>query len=446
LHLWDFLPILQLHHHFALIPMTTYRVSIPCSKKRIPATYIRSIAATLLFFVFINNCWSQCTPPSMVFANPELVNGVPGEVGCTYRFSNVAPGLDCHIRIVAFGNGAQLGEIDNTTQGYFDAWQPYVTAAANDTSYLDWLITFKVAGTVIDSVLPCFAITAVDVDGDNASLKEFIRAATPGAYAVDPFTVLTVTFDGLYNSAYGQITTIPAIDTNHREAMFQMNFSNKSALIYRNGAISTKGTPDVRHTCIYFKPFFHETLVILPVKLQSFSATVIDRSTRLAWMVQDESSMYTYEVQRSTDGINWTGIDKVFAVNMPGHNSYYVYDEQRPNGIAYYRLQLTDNSGRRSYSTVVQAGNNAVQALSVKTATIVQKSLSLQVNSPVADAYVVRLYTMQGQLVTQKQFVIAAGMNQLTAELPQVSEALYILTITNRQGHLIYTNKMLRKP
>lgn len=427
--------------------MTTPNVSIPCPKKCKPAPYIRSIAATFLFFLIINNSWSQCSnPPSLVFANPVLVNGVDGELGATYRFSNVAPGLDCHIRILALGNGAQLGEIDNTTQGYYDAWQPYVTAGANDTSYLDWLITFKKGGTLIDSVLPCLAITAVDVDGDNANLKEFIRAATPGAYAVDPFTVLTVSFDGMYNSAIGQITTIPAIDTNHREAMFQMNFANKSALIYRNGAISTKATPDVRHTCIYFKPFFHETLVLLPVKLQSFSATVINQSTRLTWMVQDESSMYSYAVQRSTDGIQWTEIDKIYAVNTPGYNSYYVYDQQRPNGIAYYRLHLTDNTGRRTFSTVVQAGNNAVQALSVKTATILQKSLSLQVNSPVPDGYSVRLYTMQGQLVVQKQFVIAAGMNQLTAELPPVSDALYILTITNRQGHLIYTNKMLRKP
>src|SRR5688572_33359409 len=236
--------------------MTTQSVSLPRSRKCNRASYIRSIAATLLFFLFINNSWSQCSnPPSLVFANPVLVNGIPGEIGSTWRFSNVAPGLDCYIRILALGNGAQLGEIDNTTQGYYDAWQPYVTAGANDTSYLDWHISFKIGGTNTDTVLPCLAVTAVDVDGDNSALKEFIRAATPGAYAVDAFTVLTVTFDGTYNTATGQITTIPAIDTNHREAMFQMNFANVSSLIYRNGSISTKSTVDVRHTCIYFKPF-----------------------------------------------------------------------------------------------------------------------------------------------------------------------------------------------
>lgn len=427
--------------------MTTQSVSIPGPKKCNPAPFIRSIAATLLFFVYFNYSWSQCSnAPSLVFANPVLISGTDGQVGAVYRFPNVAPGMDCHIQILALGNGALLGEIDNTTQGYFDAWQPYVTAGANDTSYLDWLISFKKAGTNTDTTLPCLAVTAVDVDGDNSALKEFVRAATPGAYAVDPFTVLTVTFDGTYNTATGQITTIPAIDTNHREAMFQMNFANVNSLIYRNGSISTKATTDVRHTCIYFKPFFLDILVILPVKLHSFSATVINQSTRLAWMVQEESSMYSYSVQRSTDGIQWAEIDKIYAVNIPGYNSYYVYDQQRPNGIAYYRLHLTDNAGRRTFSTVVQAGNNAVQALSVKTTTIVQKSLSLQVNSPMPDAWSVRLYTMQGQLVAQKQFIIAAGMNQLNTELPPVSDALYILTITNRQGHLIYTNKMLRRP
>src|SRR5688572_9614467 len=222
---------------------------------------------------------AQCSnAPSLVFSNPVLISGTDGQVGAIYRFPNVAPGMDAHIQILALGNGALLGEIDNTTQGYFDAWQPYVTAGANDTSWLDRHISFKIGGTNTDTVLPCLAVTAIDVDGDNSSLKEFIRASTPGAFAVDPFTTLQVTFDGVNSQAIGQVTTIPLIDTNRREAMFQMNFANVSSIIYRNGSISTKANVDVRHTCIYFKPFWHDILVILPVKLHSFTATEINQS------------------------------------------------------------------------------------------------------------------------------------------------------------------------
>lgn len=402
---------------------------------------------TLLFMqllVLNRTASAQCSnAPSLVFANPVLISGTDGQVGAVYRFPNVAPGMDAHIQILGLGNGALLGEIDNTTQGYFDAWQPYVTAGANDTSYLDWHISFKKGGTFTDTVLPCLAVTAVDVDGDNSALKEFIRAATPGAYAIDPFTTLTVTFDGTYNTATGQITTIPAIDTNHREAMFQMNFANVSSIIYRNGSISTKSTIDVRHTCIYFKPFFLDILVLLPVKLHSFTASTINQSTRLSWMVE-ENTMYSYSVQRSVNGSSWTEVNKVYAVNKPGFNSYYIYDRQRPSGVAYYRLQLTDNKGTISYSSVVQAGNSG--NFLVRTATLVKNSLSLQVNTPAADAYSIRLYSMQGQLLVQKQFTVSAGSSQLTADLPLAgTDAMYILTVTNRPGHLVYTNKILRR-
>ena len=96
--------------YYALIPMTTHRVSIPCPQKRNPAHFIRSIAAILLFLLFINNSWSQCTnAPSLVFANPVLISGTDGQVGATYRFPNVGPGIDAHIQILALGNGALLG-------------------------------------------------------------------------------------------------------------------------------------------------------------------------------------------------------------------------------------------------------------------------------------------------------------------------------------------------
>ena len=424
--------------------MQTNTISISRTIAKHPASYLRSIAAFLFIFLLVHTARSQCIAPSMVFANPVLIGGTDGQVGALYRFPNVAPGIDAHIQILALGNGALLGEIDNTTQGYYDAWQPYVTAGANDTSYLDWHISFKKAGTYTDTVLTCLAVTAVDVDGDNSALKEFIRAATPGAYAIDPFTTLTVNFDGTYNTATGQITTIPAIDTNRREAMFQMNFFNVSSIIYRNGSISTKDDIDVRHTCIYFKPFFLDFLVILPVKLHSFSATIVDRSTRLSWMVQEENSVHSYTVQKSTDGMQWTEVSKVYAVNAPGYNAYYVYDKNGANGITYYRLQLTDNSGKNTYSAVVQAGFHSIRDLSVKGASIVNKTLLLQCNVPAAGGYSLGLYSMQGQLIAQKQFTVSAGVNQLHLDLAAAPEALYIVTIANRQGHIVYSNKILR--
>lgn len=225
--------------------------------------YLRRYTALFIAIIFTLTVSAQCFSPSMVFADPTLIGGRSGRIGAIYKFSNVAVGVDAMIEIINLVGGAGLNQMDNTTQGYYNAWQPYVTAGASDTSYLDWKITFKKAGTLQDTMLTCLSITAVDIDGDGSKLKEFIKASTPGAYAVDPHTSLQVSFDGVNSVAIGGVATVASIDTAEKKYMFQMNFKNVSTILYRNGSISTKTTTDVRHTCIYFKPFFQNGLVML---------------------------------------------------------------------------------------------------------------------------------------------------------------------------------------
>ena len=155
-------------------------------------------------------------------------------------------------------------------------------------------------------MLECLAVTAIDVDGNNKDLREFVEAATPGSFAVDPMTNLTISFDGVRSKAEGQITTIPLIDTAQRQAMFQMNFANISSLLYRNGSITT-GDTMTRHTCIYFKPFF-ANWIVLPVKLLSFSAQSQTNGVILNWTATNEQEIKNYTVQKSTDGKNWKSV------------------------------------------------------------------------------------------------------------------------------------------
>lgn len=385
--------------------------------------------------------------PDMVLQNPTLIAGTDGVPGAIYLFSLVIPGVDCTIEIMSLHGGALLGEIDNTTQGYNDAWQPYVTAGANDTSYLEWKITFKKAGTNIDTILSCVAITAVDCDGDNANLKEFIQAATPGAYAVSIPTTLSVTYDGTFNRAIGSITTIPLIDTAHREAMYQMNFGDVSTIIYRNGSISTKNSIDVRHTCIYFKPFFdHSSLIPLPVKLLSFVATSKPNETVITWSVTEEKNMQHYTVQKSSDGVNWTDIDRISAANKGAVvHTYYSHDAANTGGVVFYRLLQTDWQQNKSYSKIVFTGGNASNE-NISYPTIVAKLLPIRITAATTDEYTVRIHSLQGQLMAAQKHSVQAGTSNITVALPLSSPgSTYVVSITNRQGRVIHSSKIFTR-
>lgn len=385
---------------------------------------------------------SQCIAPSMIFKTPTLISGVDGSVGAVYKFANVAPGVDATIQVMALVGGAGLNQMDNTSQGYFDAWQPYVTAGGNGTSYLDWKITFKKAGTNTDTLLPCLAITAVDIDGDNSRLKEFIVASTPGAYAVDPNTYLDVSFDGVNSTATGTVLTVPSIDTSERRYMFQMNFSNVSTIYYRNGSISTKASFDVRHTCIYFKPFFYEDLITLPIRLTAFTAKIITEGTLLQWTTTEMKDIQHHTVQKSTDGVKWNNIGKVDI--QEGVQQYTFTDRAAGSGRVYYRLQQTDANDNKSLSRMLSVNYIPTGTVEVTIPTIVTRSIPVQLETPAAETYYFAVYNSVGSLISQRTCQAQAGTNTLQLNLPASSAVgTYVIAVRNAHGAVVSRKRIV---
>ena len=390
---------------------------------------------------------SQCNAPTLTFHSPVLISGTDGQPGAIYLFQNVLPGVDAHIEVLGLYGGATLYNIDDTTGiGYYDAFQPYVGAAPSDTSYIDWKITFKVSGTNDDTTLACLAVTGVDVDGDGAYLQEFIEAATPGSIAVDPATILAVSFDGVRSKAISTIYNIPLIDSTHLEAMFQMNFTNISTLLYRNGAVSTYGAQQIRQTCIYFKPFFHgSTFTILPAKILSFTARSNGEINRLEWSASNENDIRTYIVEKSADGKTWTEIKAVYRGSSAVINDYSVVDIEKNPGITYYRLKQVNTRGSFTYSKIIQVNGAISNQQTIAHNTVIRNTLNLQIYGTSRDEYTVEYYTMTGSKIKQDRVSIYPGTNSTSVQFPtQLSVGSYFLVIKNNKGQQIYTARLIK--
>ena len=414
------------------------------TKKLSQIHMIRLFVLSFFFCSFCQHSSAQCVAPSMSFHSPVLISGVDNQVGAVYLFREVMPGVDAEITVADLVGGAVLYNIDDSAGiGYYDAFQPYVVAPANSTSYLDWNITFKVAGTSTDTLIACFAITGVDVDGNGSSLQEFIEAATPGSYALDPFTILNFSFDGVRSKAISQVANIPLIDTAHREAMFQMNFTNISTLQYRNGAISTYSGDMVRQTCIYFKSFFDNFTALLPVKLINFTAQCKNNTTLLNWSATNENDLQYYIVQKTTNGALWKDVKKV----MPGNaitDNYFITDEDANTVVTYYRLKQVQRTGQPVYSKMVKVNPTATSGSSITNNTVVKDAVHLQISATGAETYSAEVYTMNGNKIKQQQISVYAGFNTATIELPAgVRNGMYVLSIKNSNGQQIHQSKLM---
>jgi len=291
------------------------------------------------------------------FVNPTLISGVNGQVGAVYRFDFIGENIDGWLQILSLNNGATLANVDHFTDGYEEAWQPYVAAPANSTSSITWRMTFKVTGTSTDTVIQGFAVTALDVDGDGGSLREFVEANTIYSYSLSTGSNLIVTNNNGSYRAISTVANVPNIDTTRQPAMFQLNFQNRSNFEITTGSVSTYHSSQIRQNSFYFKPFFSGHMA-LPVELTGFTAKLYKDEVHVAWSTASEINNDYFTVERSQDGKNFTVVGRVKGSgNISYARSYQLKDPDPLTGTSYYRLKQTDFNGKTETFQMVSITN-----------------------------------------------------------------------------------------
>jgi hypothetical protein len=94
--------------------------------------------------------------------------------------------------------------------------------------------------------------------------------------------------------------------------------------------------------------------VVLPIELSSFNAVEKENKTLLNWSTMTESNNEKFEVERSSDGIDFVKIGEVKGNGNSHREVDYNFTDHSPlRGINYYRLKQVDYSGESRYSYLV---------------------------------------------------------------------------------------------
>ncbi|MFL5772247.1 MAG: T9SS type A sorting domain-containing protein, partial [Flavisolibacter sp.] len=168
------------------------------------------------------------------------------------------------------------------------------------------------------------------------------------------------------------------------------------------------------------------SLAPLPVNLTTFNGHLENNSkTILDWVTTGEQNARDFEVEKSSDGINYYKIGSVHASGTTSERKNYSFSDVQLSPSNYYRLRINDIDGRNKLSQIVLIrSSGARQNLWV-------------VNNPFRDHIDVRLsqearqvkfqlVNTTGSIVTEKQFTNITG--QFTWQIPaSVSKGTYIL-------------------
>ncbi|HEY4205701.1 MAG TPA: T9SS type A sorting domain-containing protein, partial [Puia sp.] len=86
--------------------------------------------------------------------------------------------------------------------------------------------------------------------------------------------------------------------------------------------------------------------------LLSFTATLSGERGLLQWTTGGEVNTSRYIIEKSTDGVKYSPLDSVAALNGDTVNNYHYADNGLFQGINFYRLKIVNTGGRYNYSYI----------------------------------------------------------------------------------------------
>jgi hypothetical protein len=175
----------------------------------------------------------------------------------------------------------------------------------------------------------------------------------------------------------------------------------------------------------------------LPVELTAFSASRKGDEVVLNWHTMSEIDNDRFEVQRSTDGVNYETINTVKGHGTTETPEDYTYtDNFSQQGATYYRLKQVDYNGTSQLSpiAVVHNGNATEQAAELNVNIYpnpVQNgsTLHVQIDAPKAEQATFAMMDMTGATALTENANLQSGKNTQDISINNLREGMYILRI-----------------
>ncbi|RYE19393.1 MAG: T9SS type A sorting domain-containing protein [Sphingobacteriaceae bacterium] len=314
------------------------------------------------------------------------------------------------------------------------------------------------------------AISGLSMTGNRALLNfppdfgaDFAIAVAPsntfaGIYALNNGGAFTFKDDaGLTplttnNASYTFSITKSSIGFANTSASFRFfgTYLNSGSSTYRSNegygtlnfsSVNADGNPGYNTTTA--TSFLTYPVQVLPVKLLSFTGSIIDSKGKLNWQVANDAEISKYEIEKSVNGKIFTVLQTVAARHTSASQAYTAEDINL-SGTNYYRLKTTDLQGIIDYSKIVQLSVGVRgQGFTIFPNPVLQ-TLNIKMAKLEKGQYDVNVYSASGQLVLAKAIQYDGAGNTLQIELPaNMQKGNYTCLLSGNTGK--FTSSFLKQ-
>ena len=368
---------------------------------------ITNLVRTSMFgfaLLAIQPAFSQTSSPTCQNVSFVAAGGCTTPV--TYTFENLVPG----------------GDLDGFS-GDFEYGGPN-SPNANSSVYLKSTLPFgtpkilTTAGFV--TTTPAQEIDYTFTIGGNATVTSFDVDLVDGAgnFVMDLCTGIVPVYQGSSTTTVCITSVLAGQPAGSYKLRFTFNVSQSG------------GSPNAYITFDDFGLLSGGNAIVLPVNFKSLVIRKATTGANLIWEVSDEMNVLHYEIERSTDGRNFTKIGTVAASKS---TSYSFVDTKQSAGVVYYRIRSVDGDGKYKFSTVVSYSNGRSVVILKAFPLPAQNTLTVQ-HEPILGKGQITISAQDGRIM--KMVSPAAGSTQTVVDLSNLSRGMYLLQFANGDGQL----------
>jgi hypothetical protein len=247
--------------------------------------------------------------------------------------------------------------------------------------------------------------------GSDAAVRLTLEGAVPGAAPTDGIVVAR------YNGALWQNekgTTGNALPGN-----------------------STSGTVTSQsQTAFGSYTFGFGPLSSLAIKLLTFNATKGGNYNNIHWQAECTSTQAVFEIERSTDGQNFTKIQTIVADQLRCLQPFDYQDNTASAGTNFYRLRVVDVDGKAYYSRIVAVINQSkgFELVGVYPSLITSGQLKVNITAASRDKAELYITNISGQVIKRMQVSVNAGENIIYVNVDGLAAGTYHVTGRNSEG------------
>jgi glucose/arabinose dehydrogenase len=169
---------------------------------------------------------------------------------------------------------------------------------------------------------------------------------------------------------------------------------------------------------------------VLPVTLKQFTGKVFNGYNEIKWTTTGELNITAYEIEYGINGVQFESEGRVNAVNN-GNENNYSFRHIPAAGFTklFYRLKITENSGRITYSSILILNKRSNAAITIYPNPVSEHHCTVISEKPVEQ---IVLYSAAGSRLFVKQMNNVSGT--IYIPLPELQNGVYILELKLKDG------------